>query len=125
MSTIDSALRDAPPGVVVVVSDNSTEPGERERLEEHCARAGDQVRYVRPPEPLHMPAHWEWLWRTIRESIDPTHVTYVTDRMVLVEGGLAQLVEVVERHPDRVVSYHHDNVNDLSSPIELVQTPWT
>ena len=125
MSTIESVLRDAPPSVVVVVSDNSTEPDERRRLEDYCARGDERVRYVRPPEPLAMSAHWEWLWRTIRESVDPTHVAYVTDRMVLVEGALPQLIEVVGRHRDGVVSYHKDYVNDLSSPVELVQTPWT
>ena len=125
ISAIESVLRESRPDVVAVVSDNSTDPGERRRLEDHCARAGEQVRYVRPPEPLPMAAHWEWLWRTIRESVDPTHVAYLSDRMVFAAGALPQLVEIVARHPDRVVSYHHDHVNDLRSPVELVQTPWT
>lgn len=123
MTAIESALRDGSPAVFV--SDNSTDADEQRRLEGFCARLAGRVEYLRPPEPLTMPAHWEWLWRAIREAADPSHVTYLTDRMVLVAGALPSLMEIVERHPDRVVSYHHDNVDDLSSPVELVQTPWT
>jgi hypothetical protein len=125
MSAIESVLREPHPEVVAVVSDNSTDPSERRRLEDYCAGAGAQVRYIRPPEPLPMSAHWEWLWRMIQDSVDPTHVAYLTDRMVFAEGAIPQLVQVVERHPGRVVSYHHDHVDDLCSPVELVQTPWT
>jgi hypothetical protein len=122
-AAIESALRDG--DAAVFVSDNSTDPDEQRRLERFCASAAGRVEYLRPPEPLTMAAHWEWLWRTIRESSGPSHVAYLTDRMVLAAGALRSLMEVVERHPDRVVSYHHDNVDDLEAPVELVQTPWT
>jgi hypothetical protein len=126
MTAVESALRSAPPEVAVIVSDNSTDEGERRRLEEFCAgQPPGAVEYVRPPEPLRMPMHWEWLWGVIKERIAPTHVAYVTDRLVLVDGALAELVEVVDRHPGRVMSYQCDHVDDLTVPVELVQRPWT
>jgi hypothetical protein len=126
IAAVESALRSAPPEVAVIVSDNSTDEGERRRLEEFCAgQAPGAVEYVRPPEPLRMPVHWEWLWGVIRERIAPTHISYLTDRLVLVDGALAELVEIVDRHPGRVVSYQCDHVNDLTVPVELVQRPWT
>jgi hypothetical protein len=109
-----------------VVSDNSSDANESRRLEEFCARTDDpRLHYVRPPEELPMPAHWEWLWRTLRDGHDPSHVAYLTDRLVFVDDALDELCEIAERHPDRVVSYHWDHVKDLATPVELVQTQWT
>ena len=125
MTSIESVLREAGPDVVCVVSDNSTSEADRRRLAEFCAGLDERVEYVRPPEPLPMPAHWEWLWQTIREFADPTHLAYLTDRMVFGAGALPALQEIVERHPDRVVSYHHDHVEDAAPPVELVQAPST
>jgi hypothetical protein len=122
---IESALRDAPGGTLVVVSDNSTDAAERERLERYCAHAGERVEYVRPPEPLPMPVHWDWLWRTIRDSADPSHISYLTDRFVFAAGALPAVLEVAQANPGRVVSYHQNTVFDEFSPVQLVQTPWT
>jgi hypothetical protein len=122
---IESALRNVPDSVAVVVSDNSTDPDEQRRLERYCTAASGPVEYIRPPEPLGMTDHWEWLWRSIRESIGPTHVTYLGDRWVLAPDAVTTFVDIAARHPDRVVSYHHDNVEDVQSPVELVQSPWT
>jgi hypothetical protein len=126
MTAVESVLRAGVPGVTVVVSDNSTKPGERARLAEFCARQpAETVQYVRPDEELAMPAHWEWLWRTIKTTIAPDHVAYLTDRLVFTAGALTHLREVVARHPDQVVSYHWDYVKDISTPVELVQSQWT
>jgi hypothetical protein len=126
MASVASVVRCALPDVTVVVSDNSTDREEGERLREFCGRqATEGVEYVQPPEPLSMPAHWEWLWHRIEETNSPTHVTYLTDRLVFAAGALTELVDVVSAHPGRVVSYHWDHVNDLGTPVELVQTPWT
>jgi hypothetical protein len=126
ISAVESVLRSKLETVKAIVSDNSTEEAERERLEDFCARQPpDAVEYVRPPEPLAMPAHWEWLRSQISERASPTHVTYLTDRMVFTAGALAELTQVADRHPGRVLSYQHDYVNDLRSPVELVQAQWT
>lgn len=126
MASVASVVRSAPPGVSVVVSDNSTSQAEKDRLREFCARQPDGlVEYVEPPEPLAMPAHWEWLWHRMEEKISPSHVSYLTDRVVFTGGALSELMDVVAANPTSVVSYHWDHVKDLTTPVELVQTPWT
>jgi hypothetical protein len=72
-----------------------------------------------------MPAHWEWLWQLVRREVAPTHLTYLTDRMVFTAGAIAELMEIVDREPDRVLSYRHDRVEDMTTPVELVQSQWT
>jgi hypothetical protein len=118
-------VRSAPSEVAVVVSDNSSDPAERARLQELCAGQPDNVTYVRPPGELAMPAHWEWLRQTIQERVAPTHMAYLTDRMVFTAGSLAQLLAVVKREPGRVLSYREDRVVDLTRPVQLVQSQWT
>ena len=123
MAAIGSVLRAAHGDVAVIVSDNSTDAGERRRLQEFCARS--EVEYVRPREPLPMPQHWEWLWHQIRERVRPTHVSYLTDRMVFTAGSLEQVMGIVEAQPDKVLSYRHDRVEDIETPVKLVQSQWT
>ncbi|HEX2086573.1 MAG TPA: glycosyltransferase [Solirubrobacteraceae bacterium] len=124
MAAVESVVSSARREVAVVVSDNSTDDHDLEPLRELCARH-DGVSYVRPPEPLAMPDHWEWLWHRIREAADPTHVAYLTDRMVFTPGALPDLLAIVERHPDRVLSYREDRIDDLTTPVQLVQSQWT
>ena len=125
-AAVESVLRCAHPDITVVVSDNSTDAGERDRLEKFCGRQPPgTVTYVRPPEPLAMSAHWEWLWHTIEETTAATHVTYLTDRLVFTAGSLTELLGIVAHAPDRVLSYQVDHVNDESTPVELVQRQWT
>ncbi|HEY0633516.1 MAG TPA: glycosyltransferase [Thermoleophilaceae bacterium] len=125
-AAVRSVLREAHPDITVVVSDNSTDDGDREELAEFCAQqAPGRVEYVRPPQPLEMAAHWEWVRRVVQSRGAHTHLTYLTDRMVFLAGALAELVEIVARHPERVLSYHHDRVEDRALPAELVQTQWT
>jgi hypothetical protein len=126
MSAIDSVLRSGHSDVTVVVSDNSTDPDERGRLEEFCSRhAPATVAYVRPPEPLAMAEHWEWLSHAVDETVTATHLAYLTDRLVFTAGALSNLLDVVSHNPERVVSYQWDHVADMTVPVELVQSPWT
>jgi hypothetical protein len=126
MAAVNSVLWAAQPGVRVVVSDNSTDVDERDRLQAFCARQpADLVRYVQPPQPLPMAAHWEWLWQTIKREAAPTHVAYLSDRMVFAAGALEELMRVVEREPEHVISYQFDRIDDVHTPVELVQAQWT
>lgn len=123
MAAVESVLGAETPEVALVVSDNSTDADEQRRLEEFCAGRG--VGYVRPPEPLGMCSHWEWLLRRIEESGEASHVAYLTDRLVFAAGALPELLRIVGRHPEQVVSYHFDSVMDAGAPVELVQSQWT
>jgi Glycosyl transferase family 2 len=125
-AAVRSVLGRAGSGVEVLVSDNSTDPGARARLEAFCAGlAREPVRYVRPPEPLPMPPHWSWALEQALEGSGASHVTYLTDRMVFKPDALAAVLSVVGEHPDRVVSYSHDTVDDRRLPAALHPYPWT
>lgn len=125
-AAIEAVLRWPHPDVVLVVSDNSTDPDALARLAEFCAGLPPEaVRYVRPPEPLAMAEHWAWLWHEIRDTLSPTHVGYLTDRLVLAARALPQLVGIVAREPELVLSFQVDHVHDLRTPVELVQRQWT
>jgi hypothetical protein len=125
IAAVESVLAARQPGVTLFVSDNSTDAGERDRLAGFCARHESQLRYLRPPEPLEMAPHWEWLRHQIRGEEWATHVAYLTDRLVFTRGSLEELLRVVAQEPDHVVSYHHDRVEDRTTPVSLVQTQWT
>jgi hypothetical protein len=113
-------------GTTVIVSDNSTDPRSREEVEAFCRRYDDEVvRYVRPPEPLPMPAHWNWALGTALASSDASHFAFLTDRMVLKAGALGSLLAVVAKHPEKIVSYNHDELDDRGSPIGLRLFPWS
>jgi Glycosyl transferase family 2 len=121
-STLDEVGRT----VTVIVSDNSTDPVEVERLRAACEGLGDgAVTYVQPPEPLAMPAHWQWALRRALEDEDVGHVAYLTDRMVFKRGWLAELLAIVASRPTDVVTYNHDSVLDHARPIRLRLEPWS
>jgi Glycosyl transferase family 2 len=112
--------------LTVVVSDNSTDPRACAEVEAFCRRYDDDVvRYVRPPEPLPMPEHWNWALGTALAGSDASHVAFLTDRMVLKADALASLLAVVEAHPDKIVSYNHDELDDRARPIALRLFPWS
>ena len=109
-----------------MVSDNSTDARSRDEVAAFCSSYDDElVRYVRPPEPLAMPAHWNWALGETLASSDASHVALLTDRMVLKAGALADLLAVVEEHPEKIVSYNHDELDDRRSPIGLRLFPWS
>jgi glycosyl transferase family 2 len=107
-------------GVRIVVSDNSSRDAERGHLREAC-RELSGVHYVRPAESLPMPQHWEWALEQARALDDPTHVAFLTDRMVFRPGSVPRLLGHLGRHPDRVVSYNHDHLDDIRRPVKLFQ----
>src|SRR4051812_28000388 len=103
-TTIDSALADEDPRVGVLVSDNSTDPQQAERLRLWCAERSDRrLRYVRPPGPLPMSPHWQWAFERALEEPATTHAMCLTDRLVARPDLLRGLLAIVERHPGDVV----------------------
>ncbi len=117
--TIESLRAQDLPGVSIVVSDNSTDEREREQLAEACAEM-DDVHYVSPPEDLAMTDHWTWAFERLRHDFPAPLVSMVTDRMVMRPGALAGLLELAAAHPERLVSYSHDAVDDRATPIRLL-----
>jgi hypothetical protein len=119
------SVRAQDPAQAVLVSDNSTDEREREALRAGCEGLGEQVSHLHPPEPLPMAAHWEWARRQALHDDEVTHVTYLTDRMVLLPGALAALRAVAGEHPALALSYHHDVIEDDRRPVGVVRHPWT
>lgn len=124
-AAITSALGQLADGHILV-SDNSTEPAEVEDLRRFCAGLDPAtVTYVRPPQPLAMTAHWQWALQRGLQLPGLTHVLYLTDRMVFKEGALRRLLALTAHHPDRVISYNHDRIDDVQPPVRLEQRDWT
>src|SRR6266536_1858589 len=110
---VRSVLDQAPEGVTVMVSDNSTSQGEADRLARFCAEA-DQgaLKYVRPPDALPMPAHWQWALESALALTDASHVVYLTDRMLFKLDELTPILRLVGGHPGAVLSFNHDTLLD-------------
>jgi hypothetical protein len=125
-TTIASALADGDPRVRVLVSDNSTDAGQREQLAAWCAAQPDErLHYARPPEPLPMPPHWQWALDRALARPATTHVLYLTDRLVLRPDAIAELLAIVEQYPGDVVTYGDDVIMDYDQPVTLFERPWT
>jgi glycosyltransferase involved in cell wall biosynthesis len=124
--TLESVL-DQSPGVplTVVVSDNSTSEEQahltRQAVERLRDEAADEtvLHLIRPGEDLPMGKHWEWARRQAQALTDASHLMYVTDRTLLKRGALATLAVLAAAHPDQVISYNNDEVNDDVSPVTL------
>jgi hypothetical protein len=122
---VRSVLDQADSRVSVIISDNSTSPQDVAILEAFCDSArDDRLCRIRPPDPLPMAGHWQWAVQQALER-DANHFTYLTDRMVFKPGSLKVAIEVVKRHPDRMLCYLHDKVNDYRPPFSVHQYEWT
>ena len=123
------AVRSAATGegdVAVVLSDNSTEPADVERMARFCRDwDGPGVSYIRPPQSMSMVDHWNWALREAFERHPATHVTFLSDRMVFRPHALRDLLGVASRHPDDVVTFNFDSVDDRSKPVRLIQHLWS
>lgn len=127
LHAIRSVLPQLPNGSVILVSDNSTQEQHKTALGAYIeGLARDDVRYVRPPQDLAMPAHWDWaLWQI--ESIPAiTHVTILTDRMIFKKGAIRHLARIVAESPRSIISYNHDVVDDYSTrTVRLQSRAWS
>ena len=126
-AAVPSLLRQEGAGDLrVVVSDNSTDPAQVEALRTWIDGLGDErVRYVRPPEPLPMTAHWEWAVGQALADDDVERVGILTDRMIFRSGMLAPVVEAARAAPHTLVSYTMDRLNDWLDPPVLEQEEWS
>ena len=127
INAVRSVVSAGVPDVSVVVSDNSTVPGDVQELSRSCTALADApLTYVRPPEPMAMADHWNWALRTVVAEADTTtHITFLSDRMVFLPAALAALRDVVIRHPAEVVTFNFDSIDDESVPVRLAQNRWS
>jgi len=120
-----TSLDQLPAGGRVVVSDNSS-PSNRDRLSAKCEGLSDpRLDHIAPPGDLDMTAHWQWALEQTLARSDVSHVAVLTDRMVFRDGELANVSALASSHPDDVVSYNIDHIDDRVSPPMLIQYAWS
>jgi hypothetical protein len=107
--------------IEIFVSDNSTDP---DPLREFC-RTETRVCYLRPPSELSMPAHWEWAIRQVLELSRASHLTVHYDRRISKPGIWPELVALVAKRPEVLLSFPLDAISHVPPPLRLWQTPWT
>lgn len=112
--------------VNVLVSDNSTETSESEKLIDFCRKYDDsRLRYIKPPESMAMARHWEWAMNEALHLYNSNHFLFLTDRMVFKNGEIKTINDIAQSYPDKIISYNIDRVNDFVEPITLERLSWT
>jgi hypothetical protein len=126
INAVRSVLEQTVENVEVLVSDNSTLEPERDELAAFCAGlSNSRVRYVRPPVPLAMPAHWDWAIEQALAAYSANHFIYLTDRMMVRNNALKEMVDLAALYPLQVISYNLDRICDDAMPIRIEQYPAT
>jgi Glycosyl transferase family 2 len=124
VNAVRSVLDQKVENLSIMVSDNSTAEDEREALAAFCLGCADpRVRYVRPPESLSMPAHWDWAIQEALRSYSASHFLYLTDRMMFRKGALKEVLDLAAVYPQKVISYNLDRIIDNLKPIRVEQYP--
>jgi hypothetical protein len=103
--------------VAVIISDNSTDPVESSILDAYMAASDPRVVLIRPSSPLSMTAHWNFAIDHAMTSTDCTHVTFLTDRMLVREPGMHQVLDVLAAFPDDMLSFTYDRIEDVRLPV--------
>lgn len=112
--------------VQVLVSDNSISAESRSELSQYCRELGNErLRLVSPPKPLPMSQHWDWAMEQALSFYSSSHFTFLTDRMVFKPHALTDLISIITAHPDEIVCYMHDKVDDFRPPFKVHQCEWT
>ena len=122
MNAIRSVLDQPVANVTILVSDNSTSQRDLDELESFCTTLADpRLQYMRPPQPLPMPAHWDWAIAQTLANYEASHVTYLTDRMMFRSAGLKDILDLAALYPDKIITYNHDRICDDARPIRVEQ----
>ena len=124
-NAIQSVLSQPERNVRVIVSDNSTSPEHSNLLSTYCSELREErLDYIQPPRPLQMSQHWDWaLQEALKLEFD--HFAFLSDRMVFRPNALSKVLKLVERHPDKILTYVHDRVIDFRRPFTIYLNEWT
>lgn len=121
----ESVLAQRQPALhTVLLSDNSDNPAEQQQLEAWARTIGEPLVYVRPPRPLNMGDHWDWAFGAALQR-QPTHILLLTDRMLMRAGAIAELARIGAGQPQATISYLHDRIDDLVTPVALDRQRWS
>lgn len=126
IAAIRSLLSQSGCAFQVVVSDNSSSDDDVRQLADFCRAAGDaRLLYIRPPEALPMPAHWNWALEQAMARTDATHFGIQYDRKVWKSQELCVLAAAVGVAPDVIVTYGCDLVFTTPAGAVATQLPAT
>jgi hypothetical protein len=109
--------------ISVVVSENSGPGPLRDTITEHCHSL--EIPVIAPPANLRMVDHWEWALGRALELSDPSHITFLTDRMVYRPHAIEYLLGAIDSFPDSVICFNHDRVDDSAPRVRLQLQPST
>ncbi len=124
INAIRSVMDQSTDDVQILVSDNSTLNCETTKLAEFCdSLTNNRTRYITPPSPMSMTQHWDWAMVQSLELSESSHISYVTDRMLLIDGALSEVVEIIKEFPNHILSYNHERIVDHHVPVRLLQSP--
>ncbi|HEX6087205.1 MAG TPA: hypothetical protein VF266_21930 [Thermoanaerobaculia bacterium] len=127
MSAIQSILsQEGGCALDLIVSDNSsTEEGAR-KLAEHCRSLGDpRVTWIRPPQSLPMPKHWDWALEQALARSDATHFGTQYDRKLWKPGELRVFAAACAADPALTVVAAYDAALQTASGVEAWAMPVT
>lgn len=126
MQSLDLLLETSFEDVNIIISDNSTDEDQAQRLQAYCRNRGNSnLHYLRPPEPLAMAANMDWLLGQALERFTANHFLCQWDRMVLKPEAFAILRQMALSYPDRLCTFQWDEVLDAKQPVTIYQRPCT
>jgi hypothetical protein len=121
-----SLLAQNNPALTIVVSDNSSREEEVRILADFCRAIADpRLLYIRPPEVLAMPAHWNWALEQAMARTDATHFGIHYDRKLWKAGSVNRLAAACAHDPAALVTYTCDFTNADGAAFVAWQYPGT
>ncbi len=122
MNAIQSVLQQPLENLHVIVSDNSTTEEHRISLAAFCKQVADsRLILMRPPKPLLMSEHWDWVMKQALDQRNASHFIYLADRSIFKPGVLHDISELARKDPDKVIAYDFVTIFDHRSPIMVAQ----
>lgn len=126
IAAIRSILTQKDERFIVVVSDNSSQAEHVSALSDFCAQSGDpRLLYIRPPESLAMPTHWDWALQQTLARTDATHLQIHYDRKMWKSDSMRLLAEACAFDPHAVVTHACDFTAALENRFAAWSYPGT
>lgn len=127
INAINSVLAQCIPShFQILVSDNSTNLDNSIILGDFCEKNREKrVRYIRPSESLAMADHWDWAINRALELYDLNHFLFLPDRWLFKKRAMQDICILINKYPNRVISYNYDTVLDHKKPICVAESEWS
>ena len=109
--------------IVAIASDNSTDPEESAVLEKYRIEVGARMTLVRPSCPLPMTEHWNFAVERAMQDATCTHFMILTDRMLVREHRIREVLALLALFPDDVLSFAYDRIDDVGYPVAFKPLP--